>query len=102
MIRYSKQFWGLCTLTRWYGSAFPRALPFSVASALLAGLLQAFISDELRPLWLHPYPYQSFAFIAGFMIVFRCALCVSALVSCLASYSLHRRLCRPYLSHRGV
>ena len=66
---------GLLTLLRWYGSAFPRALPFSTFSALLAGLLQAFASAELRRLWLHPYPYQSFAFIAGFMIVFRCALC---------------------------
>jgi hypothetical protein len=73
MIRYSKSYWGLCTLTRWYGSAFPRALPFSLSSGLLAGLLQGFWGDTLRGQWVHPYPYQSFAFIAGFMIVFRCA-----------------------------
>ena len=75
-------------MTRLYGSAFPRALPFSLFAGLLAGIIQAFGSKEFRQLWLHPYPYQSFAFIAGFMIVFRCALlrdttrgCVCLLVS---------------------
>jgi hypothetical protein len=73
MIRYSKQYWGLLTLSRWYGSAFLRALPFSMASSIFAGLLQAFWGDTLHTQWNHPYPYQAFAFIAGFMIVFRCA-----------------------------
>lgn len=73
MIRYSKDLWGLLTVTRLYGSAFPRALPFSLFSGVLAGLIQSFANKDFRELWLHPYPYQSFAFIAGFMIVFRCA-----------------------------
>ena len=72
MIRYSKQYWGVLTLARWYGSAFPRALPFSLLSAAIAGCLQAFYAEALRAEWTHPYPFQAFAFIAGFMIVFRC------------------------------
>jgi uncharacterized membrane protein YraQ (UPF0718 family) len=71
MIRYDKRFWGIFTLYRWYGSAFPRALPFSLASALLAGLLEAFVSEETLSQWKNPYPYSTFAFIVGFMIVFR-------------------------------
>jgi hypothetical protein len=71
MIRYNKQYWGLLTLTRWYGSAFLRALPFSLSSALLAALLRGFWAASLEAEWRHPYPYQAFAFIAGFMVVFR-------------------------------
>lgn len=54
-----------------YGSAFPRALPFSLLSALLAGLLRAYASEAVDSQLRHPYPYQAFAFIVGFMIVFR-------------------------------
>lgn len=51
MIRYSKEAWGLYTLTRWYGSAAPRALPFALLSALAAALLQAYFRDTLRTQW---------------------------------------------------
>jgi hypothetical protein len=71
MIRYSKQYWGLLTLTRWYGSAFPRALPFSIPAATLAALLRVFYTKHLEGAWIHPYPFQTFAFVAGFMLVFR-------------------------------
>jgi len=73
MIRYSKRFWGALTLTRWYGSAFPRALPFSLVAAAAAGLLQHFWAERAADIWKHPYPFQTFAFIVGFMIVFRYA-----------------------------
>lgn len=72
MIRYDKRFWGVCTLSRWYGSAFPRALPFSLVAAAAAGLLQHFWAERAADIWKHPYPFQTFAFIVGFMIVFRC------------------------------
>jgi hypothetical protein len=75
MIRYSKAHWGFWTLTRWYGSAFPRALPFSLATAIATALLEIYVDENLKKNWLHPYPFQVFAFIAGFMIVFRCAAC---------------------------
>eukprot|EP00892_Ulva_mutabilis_P004192 jgi/Ulvmu1/2144/UM129_0003.1 len=72
MIRYSKKYWGLHVLFRMYGSAFPRALPFSLSSAAIAGLLAAFFPTSTTwELFKHPYPFQTFAFVAGFMIVFR-------------------------------
>lgn len=84
MIRYPKVYWGLLTLTYWYGSAIPRALPFSVAAAIMAACLEEFTSlgaknaetddDDQRKFFLHPYPFQAFAFIVGFMIVFRCGM----------------------------
>ena len=79
MIRYSKKYWGLHVLFRMYGSAFPRALPFSIASAALAGALAGFFPTSTSwDLFKHPYPFQTFAFVAGFMIVFRCAFARAA------------------------
>jgi hypothetical protein len=72
MIVYDKSWWGFSVLARMYGSSFPRALPFSLTASLLAGLLSAFLSDELDKSFTHPYPFQTFAFIVGFMVVFRC------------------------------
>lgn len=71
MIRYDKGWWGLKTFTKMYGSAFPKALPFSVCSAFLAGVLAYFFGQELDDAFIHPYPFQTFAFVAGFMVVFR-------------------------------
>ena len=86
MIRYSKSYWGALTLVRWYGSAFPRALPFSLLSAAAAGLLRHFWASQASDLWLHPYPFQTFAFIVGFMIVFR-----RASLSLACSCAQHKR-----------
>lgn len=72
MIRYGKGWWGTGVLTRMYGSAFPRALPFSLLATLMAVLLSIFFQELLDDQFLNPYPYQTFAFIVGFMIVFRC------------------------------
>ncbi|KAK9805550.1 hypothetical protein WJX72_004682 [[Myrmecia] bisecta] len=71
MITYSKLAWGLHLLLRFYGSAFPRALIFSGISVAITAVLFVCKHDELRSDWLHPYPYQIFAFIVGFVIVFR-------------------------------
>jgi hypothetical protein len=73
MIYYSKKFSGLLVLFRFYGSALPRALPTAAVSAALAAALQLTVADSTREKWHHPYPYQAFAFITGFMLVFRCA-----------------------------
>ena len=74
MMIYNKSFWGFGVLTRMYGSAFPRALPFSIFSCIFAGLLSAWYAKQLDEEFIHPYPFQTFAFIAGFMVVFRCEL----------------------------
>jgi hypothetical protein len=76
MIEYEKGFWGLRTLIRMYGSAFPRALPFSLSSSLLAIILAIFFQETLDGQFSNPFPYQTFTFIVGFMIVFRCAVLV--------------------------
>lgn len=60
------------TLFSWYGSAVPRALPFSLLSAAVAGVAAGVFPRELAGIWGHPYPYQAFAFVVGFLIVFRC------------------------------
>eukprot|EP01025_Chloroclados_australasicus_P030869 TRINITY_DN3106_c0_g1_i1.p1 TRINITY_DN3106_c0_g1~~TRINITY_DN3106_c0_g1_i1.p1 ORF type:complete len:491 (-),score=51.58 TRINITY_DN3106_c0_g1_i1:2910-4268(-) len=86
MIIYNKKLWGVQLLTRLYGSAFPRALPFAVLSTVISLMLKLFLDpvddsennhrfagddQYVLELWNHPYPYQAFAFIVGFIIVFR-------------------------------
>eukprot|EP01023_Acetabularia_acetabulum_P024927 TRINITY_DN2394_c0_g1_i2.p1 TRINITY_DN2394_c0_g1~~TRINITY_DN2394_c0_g1_i2.p1 ORF type:complete len:530 (+),score=43.52 TRINITY_DN2394_c0_g1_i2:220-1809(+) len=77
MITYSKRLWGLQLLFRLYGSAFPRAVPFALLSMLITLLLKVFMdpthasNQYINTLWEHPYPFQTFAFIVGFVIVFR-------------------------------
>ena len=86
MIRYSKSAWDLGTLLQWHGSAAPRALPFSIVAAVLAALVQVFAPRVLERLWISPHPMNAFAFVAGFMIVFRCGTCqdvASRVLSCL-------------------
>jgi hypothetical protein len=60
-------------LFRLYGSALPRACVVGVLAGVLAGVLQATVADEIREKWRHPYPYQAFAFVLGFMLIIRCA-----------------------------
>ena len=74
MIRYDKGWWGLKTFGKMYGSAFPKALMFSLSASALAGVLSYFFSKELDEAFIHPYPFQTFAFVAGFMVVFRCVI----------------------------
>lgn len=81
MIIYDKSFWGFGVLVRMYGSAFPRALPFSLLSCIIAGVLSYFYATELDEEFVHPYPFQTFAFIAGFMVVFRYEFRVAAITN---------------------
>ncbi|KAK9864551.1 hypothetical protein WJX84_008203 [Apatococcus fuscideae] len=71
MITYSKVGWSLHLPFRIYGSALPRATPFAALSAGLTALLFIFRHDQFSNAWRHPYPYQIFGFIVGFIIVFR-------------------------------
>lgn len=49
----SKTTWGLHLLFRWYGSAIPRALPFSLLSAMMTGLLFIFRTDQFHAVSRH-------------------------------------------------
>lgn len=71
MITYSKTTWGLHLLLRVYGSAFPRSLIFSVISTSITVALYLTKERQLYDDWRHPYPYHIFAFIVGFIVVFR-------------------------------
>ncbi|KAL4436630.1 hypothetical protein ABPG75_003769 [Micractinium tetrahymenae] len=69
---YSKAWGGLHLLLRAYGSAIPRTLLASILSTALAALLFYVPGkDYFQGVWRHPYPYQLFAFLAGFILVFR-------------------------------
>ncbi len=71
MITYSKTTWGLHLLLRVYGSAFPRSLIFSIISSSITVALYLTKERQLYDDWRHPYPYHIFAFIVGFIVVFR-------------------------------
>ena len=71
MITYSKTTWGLHLLIRVYGSAFPRSLLFSCVSAAITVALYVSKRPQILSDWRHPYPYQIFAVIVGFIVVFR-------------------------------
>ncbi|CAD7698726.1 unnamed protein product [Ostreobium quekettii] len=78
MILYTKNYWGLPLLWRIYGSAFPRTIPFALISGVIALILEWTVGEDkdgrpstAREWWQDPYPYQTFAFIVGFMLVFR-------------------------------
>ncbi|KAL4435251.1 hypothetical protein ABPG77_001933 [Micractinium sp. CCAP 211/92] len=69
---YSKGWGGLHLLLRAYGSAIPRTLLASILSTALAAFLFYIPGKNyFQGLWRHPYPYQLFAFLVGFILVFR-------------------------------
>lgn len=76
---YDKRHWGLPLLFRLYGSALPRCFPFALISGTLTLILELTVGkaanfedeSEARTWWKHPYPFQTYAFIVGFMLVFR-------------------------------
>ena len=71
MITYNKIGWGLPLLFRMYGSAFPRSFPFAALRAALTALFYLTIQTPDEGWWRHPYPYQIFAYIVGFIVIFR-------------------------------
>ena len=73
MIHYPKRYWGLPLAFRWFGSPFPRTIPFAVLSVGLTTLLQ--LADDWKRTIVdafgHPYPFQVYAFVIGFLVVLR-------------------------------
>ncbi|GMH35646.1 hypothetical protein BSKO_03514 [Bryopsis sp. KO-2023] len=72
MIYYSKNYWALGLLGRFYGSAFPRAVIFAVLGTATLVALEYFADGtgfwEVRS---HPYPFSTFAFSVGAVLIFR-------------------------------
>lgn len=91
MIVYDKSWWGDAVLARMYGSAFPRALPYSLGACALAAALSFFFKKELDTQFVAPYPFQTFAFIVGSLVVFRCAsrLCPQHFRGCIAHKAVY-------------
>merc|ERR1712166_70656 len=71
MIIYSKHLWGFPLLCRSYGSTLPRAFPFAVFSSVLTWIIEEYAGDETRLWFDHPYPYQMYAWVVGFVLIFR-------------------------------
>lgn len=73
MITYSKGFPAPLTLVwRLYGASTGRALPFAALATLATGVLHLALHSSARgDGWSHPYTFQTFAYIAGFAVVFR-------------------------------
>lgn len=74
-MEYHKTLWGLPSLLRWKGSAFPRALPFTLVAVFLNAILHFGMPKYFRDLtdnWDSAYPFQAFAVFVAFGVVFRC------------------------------
>ena len=71
MITYQKAFGGLFLLGKLDGSPAARAILPATLSTAVAIVLQKLPSFALRALMLHPYPFQIFCFVVGFLLVFR-------------------------------
>ena len=73
MITYSKGFPAPLTLVwRLYGASTGRAFPFAALATLATGVLHLALHSSARgDGWSHPYTFQTFAYIAGFAVVFR-------------------------------
>eukprot|EP00898_Chlorokybus_atmophyticus_P003462 jgi/Chlat1/4116/Chrsp26S04139 len=71
MIRYGKEWWGIKLLFRVHGSPFPRALPFALLSTCVSVALALPLRPYFEGVMRHPYPYSVFAFVLGFILVFR-------------------------------
>jgi predicted membrane chloride channel (bestrophin family) len=72
MIHYRKAFGGLFLLLQVEGSPAVRAIAPALLSAILALILDLYTAlGGTRLLMEHPYPYQIFCFVVGFLLVFR-------------------------------
>ena len=49
----------------------PRAFPFACFSGIITYFIEEYAGDETRLWFDHPYPYSIFAFILGFVLIFR-------------------------------
>ncbi len=72
MLLYRKACLGLPLLLRYFGSALPRALFPATFSTILAVLFEFLLPHALLESFFdHPYPFQVFAYIVSFALVFR-------------------------------
>lgn len=73
MIIYSKQLTGIGLLARLHGSPVWRALPYGLLAAVISIILNSIggVQEWLEEQVVHPYIFQVFAFVVGFVIVFR-------------------------------
>ncbi len=71
MITYTKTGWVVGLLFRLYGSAIPRSIPVAAACAAGTLYLHFYWGPYLRDTWRHPFPFQIFGTIVGFIVVFR-------------------------------
>ena len=73
MIHYAKGYWGLPLFLRLHGSPFPRTLPFAVVSVTITIWLHLWDSgrEEIVRSFAHPYPFQMYGFVIGFLVVLR-------------------------------
>ena len=83
MIVYRKRWCGLLDL-HIYGSPFPRTMIYAMAAAGVGAALEAtgvdlysLHSSNSQDGFVHPYPYQMYAFIVGFGLIFRTNLAYS-------------------------
>ena len=64
-------------MLRWKGSAFPRALPFTLVAVSLNAVMHFAAPKYFKRLtesWEGVYPFQAFAVFVAFGVVFRCVL----------------------------
>ena len=73
MIHYAKRHWGLPLILLVHGSPFPRTIPFAVLSVCITIALQASedLKSDIAKAFGHPYPFQVYAFVIGFLVVLR-------------------------------
>ena len=73
MIHYAKGYWGLPLFLRLHGSPFPRTLPFAIVSVSITIWLHLweFGRESIVESFAHPYPFQVYGFVIGFLVVMR-------------------------------
>jgi len=72
MLLYPRHFAGFPLLLFCAGSALPRAVLPAILSTIISLCAEYFISDPyLDHIFVHPYPYQIYATVLGFSVVFR-------------------------------
>jgi hypothetical protein len=74
MILYRKQCGGFCLLGRLSGSIVRALLPALISASFAVALetwAKPLLGSDLNEHFIHPYPYQIFTLIFGFLLVFR-------------------------------
>jgi predicted membrane chloride channel (bestrophin family) len=71
------------------GSAIPQAIPFGLYTAIFTLLIELFVpASVLSNLMQHPYPFQPFAYISAFALVFRTQVAYNRFWECATALTL--------------